>query len=799
MSLGSILSTAAPIAAGYFGGPALAGSFGMSAAGGAIAAGALTGAGIAALSGGDVLTSGVMGGLGGYAGGEMFSAATAAKEAAQGTLTDAAFNKVAQDQVMQQAGAGINSGITGTTGQLGANMGQINAPGVFGTSSIANPMAGATPTSLARSYPNIGTTGVSQGATVNQAYSPNFMATATKNVNVPTAQFGTDYGFSDIATELGGGDSVMGYGKLGLAGLTVLGSGIEPETFTYDQMKEAEAYDPDETLNLLDPELDSGIEDVINEDSGLRLYANQGGMVPTYAEGGTIESRADQGMKDALARNKGTAYTRPTTNASSNVNIAGADNSTSNLTGGVGSLNVNSGSIGQSANAIAAGAEAARLKAIEDAKPKIRVGPSMSGSLPTQYYTGGTGGFGYARPSRPTGWFGINQGREYAPGYAEGGTVETRADQGMRDALARNQGTAYTQPTTNASSNVNAQPALNINRGMGSLNVNSGSIGQSANAIAEAARLKAIEDAKPKALPLTYQQIQTGAPRGAILAGPLQNYDRFIDGSYRKRYAEGGTIESRAKEGMAGALARNEGIAYTRPTTAPVTTTAPSSIKIAGADNSTSNIGGGSTSNLTNAMGSLNVGSGSIGKSPDKALRDTHFKMLRGYEVPLDYTPATAGGQGNIYSGYTQPTQASHTYNRASKKWEITPPPAYNPFANMSGGGIGNQYNFQANQPQFSGYGGPEAGIAQYAEGGMLEGPGDGMSDSLAAQIDGSQPAALSQGEFVVPADVVSHLGNGSSDAGSKRLYAMMDEVRQARTGTEKQGKEINPERYMPA
>ena len=81
----------------------------------------------------------------------------------------------------------------------------------------------------------------------------------------------------------------------------------------------------------------------------------------------------------------------------------------------------------------------------------------------------------------------------------------------------------------------------------------------------------------------------------------------------------------------------------------------------------------------------------------------------------------------------------------------------------------------------------------------MLEGPGDGMSDSLAAQIDESQPAALSQGEFVVPADVVSHLGNGSSDAGSKRLYAMMDEVRKARTGTEKQGKEINPERYMPA
>ena len=86
-----------------------------------------------------------------------------------------------------------------------------------------------------------------------------------------------------------------------------------------------------------------------------------------------------------------------------------------------------------------------------------------------------------------------------------------------------------------------------------------------------------------------------------------------------------------------------------------------------------------------------------------------------------------------------------------------------------------------------------------YANGGYLQGPGDGMSDSLPAMIGNNQPAALSEGEFVIPADVVSHLGNGSSNAGSKRLYAMMDEVRKARTGTEKQGKEINPKRYMHA
>jgi hypothetical protein len=88
---------------------------------------------------------------------------------------------------------------------------------------------------------------------------------------------------------------------------------------------------------------------------------------------------------------------------------------------------------------------------------------------------------------------------------------------------------------------------------------------------------------------------------------------------------------------------------------------------------------------------------------------------------------------------------------------------------------------------------------AQYARGGYLDGQGDGMSDSIPATIEGKQPARLADGEFVVPADVVSHLGNGSSKAGSKRLYAMLDKVRHARTGNKKQGKEIKPEKYMPA
>lgn len=81
----------------------------------------------------------------------------------------------------------------------------------------------------------------------------------------------------------------------------------------------------------------------------------------------------------------------------------------------------------------------------------------------------------------------------------------------------------------------------------------------------------------------------------------------------------------------------------------------------------------------------------------------------------------------------------------------------------------------------------------------FINGAGDGMSDSVPATIDGKQPARLADGEFVIPADVVSHLGNGSTKAGAKQLYSMMDRVRQARTGTKQQGKEIKPSKYMPA
>lgn len=89
-------------------------------------------------------------------------------------------------------------------------------------------------------------------------------------------------------------------------------------------------------------------------------------------------------------------------------------------------------------------------------------------------------------------------------------------------------------------------------------------------------------------------------------------------------------------------------------------------------------------------------------------------------------------------------------------------------------------------------------GLTALASGKYLRGSTDGMADEIPAKIGEHQPAKLSHGEFVIPADVVSHLGNGNSDAGANVLYAMMAKVRKARTGTDKQGKKINPEKFTP-
>lgn len=87
-------------------------------------------------------------------------------------------------------------------------------------------------------------------------------------------------------------------------------------------------------------------------------------------------------------------------------------------------------------------------------------------------------------------------------------------------------------------------------------------------------------------------------------------------------------------------------------------------------------------------------------------------------------------------------------------------------------------------------------GIAQMGR--QLKGAGDGMSDSIPASIDGADPAALATDEYVISADIVSFLGNGSSDAGARVLDEMIERIRQAKTGRSSQPPRIDPMKFLP-
>jgi hypothetical protein len=108
----------------------------------------------------------------------------------------------------------------------------------------------------------------------------------------------------------------------------------------------------------------------------------------------------------------------------------------------------------------------------------------------------------------------------------------------------------------------------------------------------------------------------------------------------------------------------------------------------------------------------------------------------------------------------------------------------------------------------YAGYakGGNVGGISHlgdYSDGGrLLKGPGDGVSDSIPASIGGRQPARLADGEFVVPARIVSELGNGSTEAGARKLYAMMDRIQKGRRKSVGKGKvavNSKSDKYLPA
>ena len=177
-------------------------------------------------------------------------------------------------------------------------------------------------------------------------------------------------------------------------------------------------------------------------------------------------------------------------------------------------------------------------------------------------------------------------------------------------------------------------------------------------------------------------------------------------------------------------------------------------------------------------------------------------------QSPLNYikaNPLTMGAAGIAgATGARRPMQEEEEYKGPLSRFRFNPETYRPAFAD---GGIASLsaegYDRMVGEtPMYQGMakGGGISDLGTYSDGGrMLRGPGDGMSDSIPGVIGNKRPARLADGEFVVPADVVSGLGNGSTDAGARHLYAMMDKVRTARTGTKKQGREINARKYMPA
>jgi hypothetical protein len=170
------------------------------------------------------------------------------------------------------------------------------------------------------------------------------------------------------------------------------------------------------------------------------------------------------------------------------------------------------------------------------------------------------------------------------------------------------------------------------------------------------------------------------------------------------------------------------------------------------------------------------------------------------------FTDPRFAAQGNAEAMAAAKAASAQQASGLQSAMQAAPAPAPNPYA----GKMKMAYNPQpvantettgAGLPQIPTKLTAQGGIPM-AEGGLadagryLQGETDGMADEIPSSIDGEQPAALSHGEFVIPADVVSHLGNGNSDAGAQKLYEMMSRIRQARTGSTEQGKEINPDEF---
>ena len=177
----------------------------------------------------------------------------------------------------------------------------------------------------------------------------------------------------------------------------------------------------------------------------------------------------------------------------------------------------------------------------------------------------------------------------------------------------------------------------------------------------------------------------------------------------------------------------------------------------------------------------VNVGDGGGGQFGQQGMRGG-FNGYNNSGGGLDYRAISANPQG--FSSFMQGAQRQEQMYPGSTM-----------FSQMGSAGISGLMGYAS--------GGNVSTLGDYSDGGrLLKGPGDGVSDSIPATISNKQPARLADGEFVVPARIVSELGNGSTDAGARKLYAMMDRVQKARgrtTGKNRIAANTRSDKYLPA
>jgi len=153
------------------------------------------------------------------------------------------------------------------------------------------------------------------------------------------------------------------------------------------------------------------------------------------------------------------------------------------------------------------------------------------------------------------------------------------------------------------------------------------------------------------------------------------------------------------------------------------------------------------------------------------------------YFSPMKYQPTST-------TAAATPTTTTTTTPATTDTTTTTTPPdpaTYGGTTAAAGGGLMS-------------HGGGIGSLGTYSDGGhLLKGPGDGVSDSIPATIGGHQPARLADGEFVIPARIVSEIGNGSTDAGARKLYAMMERIKRARSKAKDIAADTKVDKYLPS